>query len=79
MGALVRGQVEFVARLHAERCVPGIDVGQGSVDALLVGRVYIAVNQVSYKLRGHVAGPDANVREEESPKGWSFMAFCRAR
>src|SRR5262245_33620192 len=46
--ALIRRQVHLVARLNVERLVPGIDVSNDAVDAILGGAVLIG-QQLSAK------------------------------
>ena len=58
MRALLLCQEEFGAFLDVEGVVPGVDVGQGGVDASLVGRVGVDGDEILHVFGAHVGGPD---------------------
>src|SRR5215469_11891831 len=63
---LSRRNVELVARLHVERCVPVIDVRQRAVDAELRGTVLIGHHQLAQRPIAILLPPHLGVGEEEA-------------
>src|SRR5437764_13409023 len=56
--AFFRRNIECLTGLHSEGRIPGVDIGDDTVDAILAIAVRIAGGEVSDRFRGHLPSPD---------------------
>src|SRR6185369_2757463 len=63
---LLGRQIEFVAGLHVERFVPGVDVPDDAVDPIFVGAVRVGQNLLTLGIFTILALPRLSVSKEEA-------------
>src|SRR6185503_20151964 len=64
--ALIRREIELVARLHVERLVPGVDVPDDAVDAIFLRAVRVGKELRAQRPLARLALPALGVGDEEA-------------